>query len=96
MTIYCVYIRYFYIKLVLISTSKALLDNNAQGYSSGCGVRSLVFSNPPSAYLFTARGATCSGKTTLAKHLNRILPDSVIIHQDVCYSAILRFPGPIS
>jgi len=27
-------------------------------------------------------GATCSGKTTLAKHLNRILPDSVIIHQD--------------
>ncbi|KAF4620983.1 hypothetical protein D9613_000340 [Agrocybe pediades] len=26
--------------------------------------------------------ATCSGKTTLAKHLNRILPDSVIIHQD--------------
>jgi energy-coupling factor transporter ATP-binding protein EcfA2 len=33
------------------------------------------------------RGATCSGKTTLAKHLNGILPDSVIIHQDVCYSA---------
>ncbi|KAF9047372.1 hypothetical protein BJ165DRAFT_1581582 [Panaeolus papilionaceus] len=28
-------------------------------------------------------GATCSGKTTLAKHLNRLLPDSVIIHQDV-------------
>lgn len=28
-------------------------------------------------------GATCSGKTTLAKHLKRILPDSVIIHQDV-------------
>ncbi|EEB95308.1 hypothetical protein MPER_05739, partial [Moniliophthora perniciosa FA553] len=27
-------------------------------------------------------GATCSGKTTLAKHLNRILPNSVIIHQD--------------
>ncbi|CAA7259174.1 unnamed protein product [Cyclocybe aegerita] len=27
-------------------------------------------------------GATCSGKTTLAKHLKRILPDSVIIHQD--------------
>ncbi|TFK25568.1 P-loop containing nucleoside triphosphate hydrolase protein [Coprinopsis marcescibilis] len=27
-------------------------------------------------------GATCSGKTTLAKHLNRLLPDSVIIHQD--------------
>ncbi|KAK7045707.1 ribosylnicotinamide kinase [Paramarasmius palmivorus] len=28
-------------------------------------------------------GATCSGKTTLAKHLKRILPNSVIIHQDV-------------
>ncbi|EDR08894.1 uncharacterized protein LACBIDRAFT_161970, partial [Laccaria bicolor S238N-H82] len=28
-------------------------------------------------------GATCSGKTTLAKHINNILPDSVIIHQDV-------------
>ncbi|KAJ7039171.1 P-loop containing nucleoside triphosphate hydrolase protein [Mycena alexandri] len=27
-------------------------------------------------------GATCSGKTTLAKHLHRILPNSVIIHQD--------------
>ncbi|KIK09315.1 hypothetical protein K443DRAFT_671813 [Laccaria amethystina LaAM-08-1] len=27
-------------------------------------------------------GATCSGKTTLAKHINGILPDSVIIHQD--------------
>ncbi|KAI9510063.1 P-loop containing nucleoside triphosphate hydrolase protein [Russula earlei] len=28
-------------------------------------------------------GATCSGKTTLAKHLHNILPDSFIIHQDV-------------
>ncbi|KAI5893710.1 P-loop containing nucleoside triphosphate hydrolase protein [Schizophyllum commune H4-8] len=28
-------------------------------------------------------GATCSGKTTLAKHLKRIIPNSVIIHQDV-------------
>ncbi|KAL0072755.1 ribosylnicotinamide kinase [Marasmius tenuissimus] len=27
-------------------------------------------------------GATCSGKTTLAKHLRRILPNSVIMHQD--------------
>ncbi|EGN99590.1 hypothetical protein SERLA73DRAFT_179670 [Serpula lacrymans var. lacrymans S7.3] len=27
-------------------------------------------------------GASCSGKTTLAKHLKRILPNSVIIHQD--------------
>ncbi|ETW80261.1 hypothetical protein HETIRDRAFT_440275 [Heterobasidion irregulare TC 32-1] len=27
-------------------------------------------------------GATCSGKTTLAKHLRRLLPNSFIIHQD--------------
>jgi len=27
-------------------------------------------------------GATCSGKTTLAKQLSRILPDSILIHQD--------------
>ncbi|KAL4252620.1 P-loop containing nucleoside triphosphate hydrolase [Abortiporus biennis] len=27
-------------------------------------------------------GATCSGKTTLAKHLRNILPGSVIVHQD--------------
>ncbi|KIO04520.1 hypothetical protein M404DRAFT_1000648 [Pisolithus tinctorius Marx 270] len=27
-------------------------------------------------------GATCSGKTTLAKHLRTILPNSVIVHQD--------------
>ncbi|KAH7912288.1 P-loop containing nucleoside triphosphate hydrolase protein [Hygrophoropsis aurantiaca] len=27
-------------------------------------------------------GPTCSGKTTLSKHLRRILPNSVIIHQD--------------
>ncbi|KAL5528057.1 NRK1 [Sanghuangporus sanghuang] len=27
-------------------------------------------------------GATCSGKTTLAKHLRRCLPNSIIIHQD--------------
>ncbi|KAI0288107.1 hypothetical protein BC826DRAFT_1093141 [Russula brevipes] len=27
-------------------------------------------------------GATCSGKTTLAKHLHNILPESFIIHQD--------------
>lgn len=40
------------------------------------------------------RGATCSGKTTLAKHLNRILPDSVIIHQDVRISTI-RLPLPM-
>ncbi|KAG2153639.1 uncharacterized protein EDB93DRAFT_1133879 [Suillus bovinus] len=27
-------------------------------------------------------GATCSGKTTLAKHLKNILPNSFIVHQD--------------
>ncbi|KAH9832270.1 P-loop containing nucleoside triphosphate hydrolase protein [Rhodofomes roseus] len=27
-------------------------------------------------------GATCSGKTTLAKHLRNLLPGSVILHQD--------------
>ncbi|KAG6370982.1 hypothetical protein JVT61DRAFT_10697 [Boletus reticuloceps] len=27
-------------------------------------------------------GATCSGKTTLAKHFRNILPNSIIIHQD--------------
>src|SRR4051812_4463194 len=31
-------------------------------------------------------GATCSGKTTLAKHLKRLIPDSFIIHQDVSCS----------
>ena len=34
-------------------------------------------------HLQSDRGATCSGKTTLAKHLRRILPNSVIVHQDV-------------
>jgi hypothetical protein len=34
---------------------------------------------------FRRSGATCSGKTTLAKHLHNILPDSFIIHQDVPY-----------
>ncbi|KAJ7721140.1 hypothetical protein B0H16DRAFT_1677906 [Mycena metata] len=27
-------------------------------------------------------GARCSGKTTLAKHLQRMLPNSIVIHQD--------------
>jgi hypothetical protein len=35
-------------------------------------------------------GATCSGKTTLAKHLRDILPDSFIIHQDVCSHGFSR------
>ncbi|KDR75297.1 hypothetical protein GALMADRAFT_544473 [Galerina marginata CBS 339.88] len=38
--------------------------------------------NKTKVILVGVGGATCSGKTTLAKHLNRILPDSVIIHQD--------------
>jgi hypothetical protein len=33
--------------------------------------------------IFHRSGATCSGKTTLAKHLHNILPGSFIIHQDV-------------
>lgn len=32
------------------------------------------------------RGATCSGKTTLAKHLRNCLQGSFIIHQDVSSS----------
>ena len=40
------------------------------------------------AHMVMFSGATCSGKTTLAKHLNRILPDSLIIHQDVCCSSV--------
>ncbi|KIJ50589.1 hypothetical protein M422DRAFT_159487 [Sphaerobolus stellatus SS14] len=35
------------------------------------------------------RGATCSGKTTLAKHLKTCLYDSIIIHQDVCCPLLL-------
>ncbi|KAH9940469.1 P-loop containing nucleoside triphosphate hydrolase protein [Epithele typhae] len=45
----------------------------------GC-VKSL--SQPADALNPVFRGATCSGKTTLAKHLKRILPNSVILHQD--------------
>jgi len=32
--------------------------------------------------LVAVGGATCSGKTTLAKHLRRCIPNSFIIHQD--------------
>ncbi|KAJ7078836.1 P-loop containing nucleoside triphosphate hydrolase protein [Mycena belliarum] len=39
-------------------------------------------SKKPRVILVGIGGATCSGKTTLAKHLKRILPNSVIIHQD--------------
>jgi len=33
-------------------------------------------------YLIGVGGATCSGKTTLAKHLQKCLPGSFIVHQD--------------
>ncbi|KAJ6558488.1 P-loop containing nucleoside triphosphate hydrolase protein [Mycena vulgaris] len=39
-------------------------------------------SKKPRVILVGIGGATCSGKTTLAKHLKSILPNSVIIHQD--------------
>ncbi|KAH8983905.1 P-loop containing nucleoside triphosphate hydrolase protein [Lactarius hatsudake] len=51
-----------------------------------------VFDNAPEQVQASAKtrvilvgigGATCSGKTTLAKHLRNIIPDSFIIHQDV-------------
>lgn len=38
------------------------------------------------ALTFADRGATCSGKTTLARFLQACLPDSIIIHQDVSLS----------
>lgn len=38
--------------------------------------------SPPRVVIIAVGGATCSGKTTLAKHLNQILPGSVILHQD--------------
>ncbi|KAH9060309.1 P-loop containing nucleoside triphosphate hydrolase protein [Lactarius deliciosus] len=50
-----------------------------------------VFDNAPDQVQASAKtrvilvgigGATCSGKTTLAKHLRNIIPDSFIIHQD--------------
>lgn len=51
------------------------------------GIGCVHYSNPIqlTAYLalYFHRGATCSGKTTLAKHLRNILPGSVILHQDV-------------
>lgn len=35
-----------------------------------------------SVVLIGVGGASCSGKTTLAKHLRKILPNSFIVHQD--------------
>ncbi|KAH0825720.1 hypothetical protein J3R83DRAFT_9964 [Lanmaoa asiatica] len=46
----------------------------------GVGYCIITIDNLVRAYCF--RGATCSGKTTLAKLLRSILPNSVIIHQD--------------
>ena len=37
-------------------------------------------------------GATCSGKTTLAKHLHNLLPNSFLIHQDVTVVLTLLQP----
>ncbi|KAI8452564.1 P-loop containing nucleoside triphosphate hydrolase protein [Phakopsora pachyrhizi] len=39
-------------------------------------------SNEPKVILIAVGGPTCSGKTTLAKHLRKILPNSTILHQD--------------
>ena len=36
----------------------------------------------PRVFIVAIDGASCSGKTTLAKHLQRILPNAVILHQD--------------
>lgn len=33
-------------------------------------------------FIVAIDGASCSGKTTLAKHLQRILANAVILHQD--------------
>lgn len=48
------------------------------------------------AILIAVGGATCSGKTTLAKKLQKALPNNFIIHQDdfapvsvLVYSVIL-------
>jgi len=41
-----------------------------------------VQSNSIKVILIGVGGATCSGKTTLAKHLRTVLPNSFIIHQD--------------
>ncbi|GJF00105.1 nicotinamide riboside kinase [Phanerochaete sordida] len=47
---------------------------DTHGEPSGEGKRRVV--------LVGIGGATCSGKTTLAKHLRNIVPHSVILHQD--------------
>ncbi|KAM0753416.1 P-loop containing nucleoside triphosphate hydrolase protein [Meredithblackwellia eburnea MCA 4105] len=36
----------------------------------------------PKVTIICVAGPTCSGKTTLAKHLRQIIPNSVILHQD--------------
>ncbi|KAH9993201.1 P-loop containing nucleoside triphosphate hydrolase protein [Russula vinacea] len=47
------------------------------------GVHGQVQDSPQTRVILVGiGGATCSGKTTLAKHLHNILPDSFIIHQD--------------
>ncbi|EGG01825.1 uncharacterized protein MELLADRAFT_50002 [Melampsora larici-populina 98AG31] len=39
-------------------------------------------SEQPKVVIIAVGGPSCSGKTTLAKHLHRILPNSIILHQD--------------
>lgn len=38
--------------------------------------------SPPRVFIVAISGSTCSGKTTLAKHLHRILPGALLLHQD--------------
>ncbi|TFK74547.1 P-loop containing nucleoside triphosphate hydrolase protein [Pluteus cervinus] len=49
---------------------------------SGAGLENGLSQPKAKVILVGVGGATCSGKTTLAKHLRSILPDSIIIHQD--------------
>lgn len=46
----------------------------------------------PRVVIIAVGGPTCSGKTTLAKHLNQILPGSVILHQDDFAPAAEKVP----
>ena len=62
------------------------LSNDGQGEGNHRRHRVRTNHDPPrhtlTAFL-SSRGATCSGKTTLAKYLRKLLPGSTIIHQDV-------------
>ncbi|KAG6378372.1 hypothetical protein JVT61DRAFT_14097 [Boletus reticuloceps] len=66
----------------------ALCGQDEQASKSGCSYWSGVLyncdreSSHARCLTYVLRGATCSGKTTLAKHFRNILPNSIIIHQD--------------